>query len=691
MSNETLFDADDKVKGEEKKQYPLLKLLIFVSILSIASFFRLYHIDRLPPGVWYDPAWYGVDALEILAGKLPIFLPTNFGREVLFSYITALTVWLFGAVPLSIHIASAIVGILTIPAIYWVAKELFAEEEGVLGDYGALLAAFVLAVSYWHLSWSRFGVRAILLPLFSCLAFYYLLRAFRTELRWNYVLTGVLLGLSAYTYQAARIMPLVVIAGFIIHITHKARSGKDDVWNFMIVVGTSVIVFAPLGSYFLTHPGSFSERINQTWAVNQEQGIGSNLQVMLERFVGYFLILLRTGENEIIYYLLGRPILDIFAAILFLLGMGIGLWRIKRPNYQFIFAWLLIMIVPAILAVGQTTKRAIGSLPVVVLFIVLGALAPWRGLNHWARKRDTRVAHVLKYVGQGAIVLTLVASSIFTFYDYFVVWGDDQDLYTHLETPLSEIGQYTTTLSEDEPVYISPVPVEHPSIVFGSKRRGGLKRYNGRVCMVTPTETQSDITYIILPGEQDDPFSLEMLATYFPDGEISANGSLHYGQPSFLAYRVPAGMQSQMTPSTSALANWENYIRLLGYDFDRSTYQPGDTIYLTLYYEALGDIDADYTAFVQLLGEFNPASNGPLWAGYDSQPCQQFYPTSTWAPGEIVREQITFHIPPETPAGMYELHTGFYLWPSLERLSLMKETGGVIGNSYMLVHVEIGE
>ena len=285
----------------------LIAALVLGIIIVLGAFYRLYQIDVLPPGDGYDPAWYGVDALDILAGKLPIFLPTNFGREVMFSYLTTLTVWLFGAVPAAIHIASALVGILTIPAIYLVAKELFAEEEGVLGDYGALLAAFVLAVSYWHLSWSRFGVRAILIPLFACLTFYFLLRGFRTGSRWSYVLTGVVLGLGMYTYQAARIIPVVVVAGFIIHIAHQRRVSKQDVGNFLIVVGMSLLVFAPLGYYFLTHPGSFAERINQTWAVTPEQGAGSNLQVMWERFTGFFLILLRTGEDKIIYYLLGPP------------------------------------------------------------------------------------------------------------------------------------------------------------------------------------------------------------------------------------------------------------------------------------------------------------------------------------------------------------------------------------------------
>ena len=49
-----------------KAQFNYLRLLVIILITLTAAFFRLYQITQLPPGDGYDPAYYGVDALQIL-------------------------------------------------------------------------------------------------------------------------------------------------------------------------------------------------------------------------------------------------------------------------------------------------------------------------------------------------------------------------------------------------------------------------------------------------------------------------------------------------------------------------------------------------------------------------------------------------------------------------------------------------
>ena len=84
-----------------------LRLCLLAAIVLLGAFFRLYRIDRLPPGETYDPAFYGLDALAILRGETPIFFETNVfgGREPLFSYIVAACVAVLGVGSLAIHIA----------------------------------------------------------------------------------------------------------------------------------------------------------------------------------------------------------------------------------------------------------------------------------------------------------------------------------------------------------------------------------------------------------------------------------------------------------------------------------------------------------------------------------------------------------------------------------------------------------
>ena len=107
-----------------------VELLLLLAITVLGAFLRLYRLDALPPGDGHDVAAYGVDALRILAGARPVFFESNFGREPLFSYLVALAYRVTGPGAFGIHLASALIGVATIPAIWLAARELFSGERG---------------------------------------------------------------------------------------------------------------------------------------------------------------------------------------------------------------------------------------------------------------------------------------------------------------------------------------------------------------------------------------------------------------------------------------------------------------------------------------------------------------------------------------------------------------------------------
>ncbi|MFQ5341012.1 MAG: glycosyltransferase family 39 protein [Anaerolineae bacterium] len=674
------------------------KLLLLGGIVLVAAFLRLYRIDSLPPGDYYDPAYYGLDALSILRGARPIFLPENYGREPMFSYLVAAFFGLFGVSPKAIYAASAAVGILTIPAVYLMAEEMFAGEEGVLAQFGGLVAALAVAISYWHLNWSRLGVRAILVPFFVVLTLFCLWRGLRMGNRRAFVGCGVFLGLGMYTYQAFRALPLLVVLAFVyVAVYRRARNQvsleKPGFYlaNLAIVVLLSLIIFAPLGYYFLTHPGSFFQRIEQTIVVGSAQRVTSNAPHGLSEQVKETLLMFNFhGDEWPKTNLPGRPALDPFLSVAFLLGIGVSLRRIRKPLYLFLLTWLVVMTVPAFLAqYGPAAKRAIGTLPAAVMLVAVGALVAWDWARRWAAGRSDTWARALPAAVAMLIGAGFLFTGIVTFRDYFIVWGQNPDLFTHFEAGESAIGRYVGQLPAQEQVYISPVPPNHPSVVFNSQEREGLKGYNGRVCVVAPERTAHDTTWVIVP--RDDKNSLDLLARYYPQGEIVGEGPLHYNQPFFLAYEAPAGVEAHVEPAHPLRADFDNQIQLLGYDLDSFTYQPGDTLQLFLYYRRLGQIEKDYTVSTQLLGPHNPATNGPLWAQDDSEPCRRFYPTSIWDEGEVVRDQYTISIPADTPSGDYTLITGFYDWQTLERLPVLDAAGQVVADNVILGQVHVTE
>ncbi|HQE92246.1 MAG TPA: glycosyltransferase family 39 protein [Anaerolineae bacterium] len=660
-----------------------LRVPAIILITLLAAFLRLYHIDRLPPGDGYDPAYYGIDALEILRGARPIFLLTNFGREALFSYLVAVWVLIFGPTALAVHLASAVVGILTIPAIYFLAEELFFEETPPVRFLGSVSAALMVAVSYWHLNWSRYGVRAILVPFFAAWTIYFLWRGLRTQSRWVCGACGVMLGLSLYTYQAARLLPVLVVIGFICHFVQRRAFARRDVENFLIIVGISMVIFAPLGWFFIEHPGAFSERIQQAAVLRPSQSTAENEQAFRQQLMNALLLFGIRGDAEPYSTIPGRPVLNIFFAGLFYVGLVICLIQYKKPRYMLVLAWWVVMLVPAALAGrGAEAKRAIGTLPAVALLIAITVVSLWKIVPRRSTNASPRLRRYMQPMYAGLLVGGFVYSGMVTFHDYFVTWAANPNLFTHFEVGISMIGEYIRTLPADEQIYVSPDTPDHPGIRFHSGLRDNVEGYNGRVCIVMPAKTTTHTTYIIAPSK--DKQGLAQLQAHYPQGQIVYNGPGNYGEPYFRAFRVPAQSTVYITPTHPLSIQWGPSIQLLGYDMDETAFLPGNTVRLNLYYQGNAPVAINYTAFVHLLGPTDPASGSPLWAQNDSEPCHAFYPTSLWKAGEIIKDTITLQLPPDMPSGTYTLATGFYNLLTMERLPVTsgeaRDNVAVLGN-----------
>jgi hypothetical protein len=121
-------------------------------------------------------------------------------------------------------------------------------------------------------------------------------------------------------------------------------------------------------------------------------------------------------------------------------------------------------------------------------------------------------------------------------------------------------------------------------------------------------------------------------------------------------------------------------LRLLSAQLDRSTYRPGDTINLTLDWQAARLPEQDYTVFVHLVDE-----DRQIAAQADSQPQQARYPTSWWDAGEVVIDSHAIGIPATAHSGVYHIEIGLYQLVSGQRLPL----DGRAGDSMDVAQLEI--
>lgn len=126
--------------------------------------------------------------------------------------------------------------------------------------------------------------------------------------------------------------------------------------------------------------------------------------------------------------------------------------------------------------------------------------------------------------------------------------------------------------------------------------------------------------------------------------------------------------ETDLQPSRPAQANLDGKLELRGYDVSPTTAQRGKDLEVTLYWRALAPMDRDYTVFVHLI-----SPDGQLVVQHDGQPWWDVsLPTSTWGPGELLRDRHTLSLPADLAAGTYSLRIGVYYWENLERLPVME-------------------
>jgi hypothetical protein len=96
-------------------------------------------------------------------------------------------------------------------------------------------------------------------------------------------------------------------------------------------------------------------------------------------------------------------------------------------------------------------------------------------------------------------------------------------------------------------------------------------------------------------------------------------------------------------------------LRFLGASVPDGQWLQGERVPVTLFWQALGSVEADLNVFVQALD-----AEGQVQAARDLPPVNGTFPTSQWQAGDLVRDPHTLDLPAEMPVGEYRLVAGFY-------------------------------
>ncbi|MEA3336417.1 MAG: hypothetical protein U9R25_10940 [Chloroflexota bacterium] len=153
------------------------------------------------------------------------------------------------------------------------------------------------------------------------------------------------------------------------------------------------------------------------------------------------------------------------------------------------------------------------------------------------------------------------------------------------------------------------------------------------------------------------------------------------------AYAAPPMMRSKPAGITAVDATFGDQIRLAGYHLENQEARPGEELHLTLYWQAMQSLPADYSVFVHLVDE-----NGILQAQQDSYPGEGALATSDWPLGVLIPDQHVVRIPETAPAPhRLKVNVGLYDYDSNERLTVGDYDHWTVGQVALLPRSEAGK
>ena len=401
------------------------KLFIWLIVL-LAFVLRFYRLADYP-ALNADEAAIGYNAYSLIeTGKdehgnpWPIhFQSFNDFKPGLYFYLVLPFVKVLGLTELAVRIPGALIGVLTVLFLYFLVKELFKNERL------AVLSSLFLAISPWHLHFSRGGWEVNTATFLIVLGVWLFIKAL--EKPKYYVFSVISLTLSLYAYHAARI--IVPLLGFGLLVIYRRQLTKN-IKTLLLAAAVGVVLLSPLakdmtkgavvsraaGVGLFADTGPLSRINEQRGEHSNFQSLGAKLlhnkavnyglafaQNWAEHFWGEFLFLSgddiqrnKVPETGVLY-------------LIELIFIAVGLFAIAKntKDWSLILWWLLVA--PFAAALTFQSPHALRAQNMVIPLTVVSALGLTTLLN-WAKGRK------LVYLAIGLVIVLGFARYLHLYY-----------------------------------------------------------------------------------------------------------------------------------------------------------------------------------------------------------------------------------------------------------------------------------
>ncbi len=366
--------------------------LIFITL--IAAILRLTFLGSYPNGITVDEAGQAISAYSILktgSDEWGDFLPLNprgFGdyKPPILMYLMVPSIAVFGLNEFAVRLPSALAGILTVFVTFFLVRKLFDKQTL------ALFAAFFMAISPWHIYYSRLGWESNVGLLFFITGIWLFLKGLNSGRFLGF--SALSFGIAGLSYHSFKLLvPLTVISLILIFWKEIKKLKKAWLVSSILVA----LIFVLLLGYGFIFSGASRRASDQSIMKEENLSLLRKLQTEdglpqpLNRLVHnkYFFIISEVTDNYLGYFslpfifgphrsdssILNFPTLGLLY-IWQLPLLFIGLWYLLKKRDRssgVLLSWILLAPIPASLTQDYMhAGRAQALFPALTIVSSLG-------------------------------------------------------------------------------------------------------------------------------------------------------------------------------------------------------------------------------------------------------------------------------------------------------------------------------
>ncbi|HYK07950.1 MAG TPA: glycosyltransferase family 39 protein [Candidatus Eisenbacteria bacterium] len=433
-------------KFQITKTYFLVILLIIVT-----SALRLFLVGHVPPSPDWDEAALGYNAYSILhTGRdeygqfMPIVLRSfDDYKPALYSYLIIPSLFIFGLSIEAVRMPSILFGITTVVVVYFLCRDLFHNNKL------SFLIALLLALSPWHIQFSRIGFESNVGLSLNIIGAYFFLKGMQKY--YLLPLSVIAFVASLYVYQSEKVfVPLFVCLLIFISFNNIKKVSKKYLFSSILV---GLILVMPLGFYLATNTNALARAKGVSVFSDTSNSTQTSLRVRQDKenhdYVGLLIDNRRViyGKEIIANYLTHFDLRWLFLngdvsrhhapfmGLLYLWELPfllIGIYCFLFSKYSlntkiFIFGWFLLAPLPASVTTGVPhAVRTLNFLPTFQIFIAFGVFTVFEKLL-----RSTY--HIAKIQIKYLVILFSFCIFLFNFIYFLDQYFVQQNYYNSLD------------------------------------------------------------------------------------------------------------------------------------------------------------------------------------------------------------------------------------------------------------------